>query len=155
MGVTAQIAADDSVILNIRPTITSVGREIADPNPDLRKNGIENLVPMIRTREIESVMRVANGQIAVLGGLMEDRIDYRSERLPVVGEIPLLGEIFHNRNNRAQKTELVIFLRPVVVQAPSLEGDFRSLAAYLPDAADFHPPKHARHFQIHLPGRSE
>ena len=155
MGVTAQIAADDSVILNIRPTITSVGREIADPNPDLRKNGIENLVPMIRTREIESVMRVANGQIAVLGGLMEDRIDYRSERLPVVGEIPLLGEIFHNRNNRAQKTELVIFLRPVVVQAPSLEGDFRGLAAYLPDAADFHPPKHARHFQIHLPGRSE
>ena len=155
MGVTAQIAADDSVILNIRPTITSVGREIADPNPDLRKNGIENLVPMIRTREIESVMRVANGQIAVLGGLMEDRVDYRSERLPVLGEIPLLGEIFHNRNNRAQKTELVIFLRPVVVQAPSLDGDFRGLAAYLPNAADFLPPKHARHFQINLPGRSE
>lgn len=155
MGVTAQIAADDSVVLNIRPTITSIGREIADPNPDLRKNGIENLVPIIRTREIESVMRVANGQIAVLGGLMEDRIDYRSERLPLLGEIPLVGEIFHNRNNRAQKTELVIFLRPVVIRQPSLEVDFRELANHLPGPADFQPPDHARHFQIQLSGRSE
>lgn len=139
MGVTPQISADDSIILNIRPTITSIGREVPDPNPDLRKNGIENLVPMIRTREIESVMRVSNGQIAILGGLMEDRIDHRNNRLPVLGEIPFAGEIFNNRNNRAQKTELVIFLRPVVIREATLRGDYADLSGYLPDADFFQP----------------
>lgn len=142
LGVTPQISADDSVLLNIRPTITSIGREVPDPNPDLRKNGIENLVPMIRTREIESVMRVSNGQIAVLGGLMEDRINQRNNRLPGLGDIPLAGELFNNRNNQAQKTELVIFLRPVVIREASLRGDFSGLADYLPDTGFFRPSEH-------------
>lgn len=137
MGVTPQVAADDSVILNIRPTITSVGREIPDPNPDLRRNGIENLVPVIRTREIESVMRVANGQIAVLGGLMEDGIDHRNQRIPLLGEIPGAGEIFNNRDNRAHKTELVIFLRPIVIREASLAGDYSRLANTLPGTTFF------------------
>lgn len=149
MGVTPQISADDSVVLNIRPSITSIGREVPDPNPDLRKNGIENLVPMIRTREIESVMRVANGQIAVLGGLMEDRIDYQNSRIPVLGQLPVAGEVFNNRNNRAQKTELVIFLRPVVIREASLAGDYAGLAQSLPDKDFFRPPRHARPFQNH------
>lgn len=146
LGVTPQIAADDSVVLNIRPTITSIGREVPDPNPDLRRNGIENLVPMIRTREIESVMRVANGQIAVLGGLMEDRIDYQTARVPLLGELPIAGEAFNNRNNRAQKTELVIFLRPLVIKEASLQGDYAGFAEHLPDAGFFVPPRHALPF---------
>ncbi|WP_374328754.1 type II secretion system protein GspD [Azonexus sp.] len=141
MGVTPQVAADDSVILNIRPTITSVGREIPDPNPDLRRNGIENLVPVIRTREIESVMRVANGQIAVLGGLMEDGIDHRNQRIPLLGEIPGAGEVFTNRDNRAHKTELVIFLRPTVIREASLSGDYSGSADALPTQGFFPPPR--------------
>lgn len=152
MGVTPQIAADDSVILNIRPSITSISREVPDPNPELRKNGIENLVPMIRTREIESVMRVANGQIAVLGGLMEDRIDYQTARLPGLGQLPLAGEVFNNRNNRTQKTELVIFLRPVVVREPGLAGDYAAYSRHLPDPAFLDAPAHGQPFR--LPGQA-
>lgn len=148
MGVTPQIAADDSVILNIRPTITSISREVPDPNPELRKNGIENLVPMIRTREIESVMRVANGQIAVLGGLMEDRIDYQTARLPGLGQVPLVGEAFNNRNNRTQKTELVIFLRPLVVREPGLPGAYNGYERFLPDAAFLAAPEHGQAFRF-------
>jgi len=137
MGVTPQISADDSITLNIRPTITSIGREIPDPNPDLRRNGIENLVPVIRTREIESVMRVSDGQIAVLGGLMEDGIDYRNQRIPLLGEVPVAGEIFSNRDNRARKTELVIFLRPLVIREASLQGGYAEQAKHLPDSNFF------------------
>lgn len=137
MGVTPQISADDSITLNIRPTITSIGREIPDPNPDLRRNGIENLVPVIRTREIESVMRVSDGQIAVLGGLMEDGIDHRNQRIPLLGEIPAAGELFNNRDNRAHKTELVIFLRPIVIHEAGLTGDYAEHARYLPDKKFF------------------
>ena len=147
MGVTPQIASDDSILLNIRPSITSIDREVPDPNPDLRRNGIENLVPMIRTREIESVMRIANGQTAVLGGLMEDRADYQSQRVPILSDIPLAGEAFNNRNNRTRKTELVIFLRPVVIRDPGLRGDYAALADRLPGDDFFAPPAHARPFK--------
>ncbi|MFZ2268560.1 MAG: secretin N-terminal domain-containing protein [Azonexus sp.] len=148
MGVTPQISDNDMVILNVRPTITSVGKEIADPNPELRKNGIENLVPVIRTREVESVMRVASGNIAVLGGLMEDKIDYQTRRLPLAGQIPLAGELLNNRSNFAQKSELVIFLRPVIIREASLEGDYANFRPFLPDERFFRQPNEAQPFNI-------
>jgi len=152
MGVTPQISDNDMIILNVRPTITSVGKEIADPNPELRKNGIENLVPVIRTREVESVMRVASGNIAVLGGLMEDRIDYQSRRLPLAGQIPLLGELANNRSNQAQKSELVIFLRPVIIKEASLDADYANFRQFLPDEEFFRQPAEARPLSVQ-PGR--
>lgn len=148
MGVTPQIGSNDMVTLNVRPTITSVGREIADPNPELRKNGIENLVPMIRTREVESVMRIASGNTAILGGLMDDKIDYQTQRVPLLGQLPLAGELLNNRNNQSQKSELVIFLRPVVIKDADLGGDYRELRGFLPDDDFFRTPNEAQPFNI-------
>lgn len=144
VSVTPQISDSDNVILNIRPTVTSVAREIADPNPDLLRNNIANYVPVIRTREIESVMRVASGNTAVLGGLMEDRIDYRNQRVPVLGQLPIAGELLNNRNNQAAKTELVIFLRPQVIRESGLQGDYAQLGRFLPGADFFAPPEPVR-----------
>ena len=148
VSVTPQISDGDAVTLNVRPTITSVAREVLDPNPDLKKNEISNLVPVIRTREIESVMRVASGNIAILGGLMEDKIDYQNQRVPLLGQIPLAGELVNNRNNAAQKTELVIFLRPVVIKDASLDGDYAALRDHLPGQNFFAQPNEAQPFNI-------
>lgn len=148
VSVTPQISDNDAIILNVRPTITSVAREVSDPNPDLKKNDINNLVPVIRTREIESVMRVGSGNIAILGGLMEDKIDYQTQRVPLVGQIPLIGEVVNNRNNQARKTELVIFLRPVVIKDASLDGDYASMRRFLPSEKFFSPPNEAQPFNI-------
>jgi len=152
VSVTPQISDGDAVTLNVRPTITSVAREVLDPNPDLKKNAISNLVPVIRTREIESVMRIASGNIAILGGLMEDKIDYQTQRVPVLGQIPLAGELVNNRNNASQKTELVVFLRPVVLKDASLEGDFAILRDHLPGQNFFAQPNEAQPFNI-VPSR--
>ncbi|MGB0126646.1 MAG: pilus (MSHA type) biogenesis protein MshL, partial [Rhodocyclaceae bacterium] len=136
MAVTPQISEREAVILNIRPTISSVIDFKQDPNPEIAKVGLSNLVPEIRTREIESVLRVPSGDVAVLGGLMEDRVDYKTGRIPFLGAIPGVGEIFNNRNNAVQKTELVIFLRPIVVREAGLNGDYRGYREQLP-ADDF------------------
>ncbi|AXS80757.1 pilus (MSHA type) biogenesis protein MshL [Dechloromonas sp. HYN0024] len=152
VSVTPQISDGDAVTLNVRPTITSVAREVLDPNPELKKNDISNLVPVIRTREIESVMRVASGNIAILGGLMEDQIDYQNQRVPLLGQIPLAGELVNNRNNIAKKTELVIFLRPVVIKDASLDGDFAPLRDHLPGQKFFAQPNEAQPFNI-VPSR--
>jgi len=149
MSVTPQISDNDVVTLNVRPTITALGGYINDPNPDL--NGL-NKVPQIRTREIESVMRVTSGNTAVLGGLMEDKIDYQNQRVPLVGQIPIVGEVANNRNNLARKTELVIFLRPIVIKDASLDGDYANMRGFLPNDSFFAQPNEAQPFNI-VPSR--
>jgi general secretion pathway protein D len=143
MTVTPQISEAGSVILNVRPTISSISGMVKDPNPDI-PNSISNEIPQIRTREIESILRVESGEIAVLGGLMEDRVDYATGRLPLLGQVPLAGELFTRRENMARKSELVIFLRPVILHAPGLTRDFAHLAAFLPDADFFAIPPEAQ-----------
>lgn len=145
LSVTPQISGEDLITLNVRPSITSVAAMVRDPNPDLT---IANLVPQIRTREIESVMRVPSGNMAILGGLMEDRINYQNQRIPIAGQIPIAGELVNSRNNLAQKTELVIFLRPVVIRDASLDGDYASMRSYLPDGSFFTAPSEARPFML-------
>ena len=104
MSVTPQVSDDNVVTLNVRPTISAVASFVEDPNPDLQRvGGPKNLVPQIRTREVESIMRVPDGDIAVLGGLMEDRVSLQSGRVPLIGDIPVLGEIFTNRNTTSRK----------------------------------------------------
>lgn len=136
MTVTPQVSEADEVILNVRPTISSIADFRRDPNPNIPAN-ISNLVPQIRTREIESVLRLGNGETAILGGLMEDRIDYKTGRVPIAGAIPLFGELFTNRDNAIQKTELVIFLRPVVVREPNLVAATPHLRSQLPGPGFF------------------
>lgn len=145
LSVTPQISGEDLITLNVRPSITSVAAMVRDPNPDLT---IANLVPQIRTREIESVMRVPSGNMAILGGLMEDRINYQNQRIPIAGQIPIAGELVNSRNNLAQKTELVIFLRPVVIRDASLDGDYANMRGYLPDGSFFTAPSEARPFMV-------
>jgi type II secretory pathway component GspD/PulD (secretin) len=131
MTVTPQVSENDEIILNVRPTISSIADFRRDPNPNIPAS-IANLVPQIRTREIESILRLGNGETAILGGLMEDRIDYKTGRVPLIGAIPLLGELFTNRDNAIQKTELVIFLRPIVVREPGSVANTPHLRQLLP-----------------------
>ena len=129
MSVTPQIGRDGAIILAVRPTISSISGFKDDPNPSL--GSIPNRVPQIRTREMESVLRLADGEIAVLGGLMEDKLDTDTGRIPLIGAIPLLGELFTRRENSTRRTELVIFLRPRLIQHPSLDGDYAPERAML------------------------
>jgi general secretion pathway protein D len=137
MTVTPQVSDSGTVILNVRPSISSITELKADPNPELARAGVQNLVPQIATREIESIMRVNSGEIAVLGGLMKDGVDWKTGRIPIAGQIPLIGELFNTRNNSATKSELVIFLRPVIIKDPSLNGDFAAYRAQLPGESFF------------------
>jgi general secretion pathway protein D len=137
MNITAQISESDVVTLSVRPTITSVVKYVQDPNPSLRATltqpAIQSLIPETRTREMESVLRVASGQIAVLGGLMEDSFEGARDGIPHASRIPLFGDLFSYRNDKSMKKELVIFLRPLVVRNASIDGDLAGYRRFLPD----------------------
>ncbi|MBF8268628.1 MAG: ral secretion pathway protein D [Gammaproteobacteria bacterium] len=129
LTVTPQISSDDSVTLNIRPTISTVIRTELDPNPTLTL--VENRVPVVRVREMESILKVNSRQIAVLGGLMQDVNRDTDKETPGLSKIPLLGELFKTSNRGSLKTELVIFLRPIVIKNASIEGDLDLYKQYL------------------------
>jgi len=132
MNVTPQISDDDTILLNVKPTTTRLVKFIADPNPAFQNQPVQNLVPQLRMREMESLIKVNNGQIAVLGGLIEDSVNDIEDTIPIVNSIPLLGSLFSSRNRQNTKTELVVFLRPVVVKDASIDGDFRAYRSMFP-----------------------
>ncbi|MDR2195497.1 MAG: pilus (MSHA type) biogenesis protein MshL [Gallionellaceae bacterium] len=116
MSVTPQIDDNDAVLLSLRPSISRLLGYVNDPNPALAEAGVISRIPQTQTREMESVLKIDDGQIAVLGGLMQDEVNNLSDEVPVLGAIPLLGNFFKNRDDTTQKTELVIFLRPTVIR---------------------------------------
>ncbi|HEY0337298.1 MAG TPA: secretin N-terminal domain-containing protein, partial [Burkholderiales bacterium] len=139
MGVTPQINEDGRVTLTVRPTISRLLRFTNDPNPslcnDTRTNCVPNPVPEIQVREMESVLQVATGQTVILGGLMQDEATFNREQIPIVGNIKEVGELFRFRNERVRKTELVIFLRPIVITNPTLDSDeLKFFQRFLPQA---------------------
>jgi len=130
MSVTPQVSESDLIILNVRPTISRLKGYKTDPNPDTQL--VQNLVPEIQTREMESMLRLTNGEIAVMGGLMSDEINNKVDAVPFLSKIPGVGTFFTSRNDKASKTELVIFLKPTIIRDPSVAGDYRSFAGQLP-----------------------
>jgi MSHA biogenesis protein MshL len=133
MSVTPQISDSDRVLVNVRPTITrEIGKAI-DPNPALVALNISNTVPLLQTRELESMLHIQSGQIAIMGGLMQDELDEVDDGIPGVNRVPGVNQIFRQLRSTNRKTELVVFLRPTVVRDASVEGDFRRFRSLLPD----------------------
>jgi general secretion pathway protein D len=155
MAVVPQIGENDTVLLNIRPTISRKVGDVQDPNPSLANpcgvgvpncatQPIASLIPVIQTREMESVLRVQSGQTAVLGGLIQDAVTNNEDTIPGVRNVPGVGQLLAQRKDINQKTELVIFLRPVVIRDTSLDGDYAGYRMLVPGNDFFLKPNPSR-----------
>ena len=145
LAVTPHVSHTGEIILNVRPTITRVNRFVNDPQPDLAAVGVTNPVPELMVREMESVLRLNSGQVAVLGGLMQDNRQTDTDRVPGLSEVEGIGAAFRFRKNHFVKTELVIFIRPRVIRTPSVGEDLQEFRPYLPASIESAWP-------IRLPG---
>ena len=133
MSVTPQINENTMVTLNVRPTIARQSGFKLDPNPAIKASGIENSIPEIEVREMESMLQVGSGNTVVLGGLMQDEIVNTKSGIPGLVSTPVIGNVFGVKNSKSKKTELIIFLRPTVITNASLESDeLQSYKQYLP-----------------------
>jgi general secretion pathway protein D len=79
--------------------------------------GTANAGPSTTKRSIESTVVVDDGQIIVLGGLIEDTYNDTRSKVPLLGDIPLVGGLFRSENRSRKKTNLMVFLRPVVMRS--------------------------------------
>ncbi|MDM7322000.1 MAG: pilus (MSHA type) biogenesis protein MshL [Gammaproteobacteria bacterium] len=112
LDVTPQIN-ENEVVLHIHPIVT----EVVNQTKEFTIFNQTQRLPLAfsKVREADSIVRAKNGQVIVIGGLMEDAGKLNNASLPGLGDIPGLGELFKHRKNSTRKTELVILLRPVVV----------------------------------------
>ena len=111
---------DVGLMLRVRPQINENGtvklaiyQEVSKIDGDTLKdvNG-----PTTSKRSIESNVLVEDGSIIVLGGLLEDSYQQAEDKVPLMGDIPVLGNLFRSENRSRKKTNLMVFLRPVVVR---------------------------------------
>ena len=131
MSVTPFIDEDNVVTMNVRPTISRIISFVSDPNPELSRAEVESLIPVVQVREIETMLKINNKETAVIGGLMQDQINKENRGVPVLSSIPLLGAMFSYTEEEYVKSELVIFIRPVVIDHASLDGDLADYKKYL------------------------
>jgi general secretion pathway protein D len=146
MSVTPQISEDGLILLNVRPSISRVLDYVADPT------NAANQVPQIQTREMESMLRLSDGEIAVMGGLMSDGLNNTTDAVPGLSKLPGIGNLFTSRKDVTNKTELVILLKPTIIRDPSINGDYRSFRDQLPGKEFFGNMPGPQAQQLDLPG---
>jgi MSHA biogenesis protein MshL len=113
LDVTPQISAAGEVILHIHPTVS----EVTDQKKDLTVSGETDSLPLAfsEVRESDSIVRAKSGQIIAIGGLMRNSSKKLDFSTPWFGKIPGLKRLFGSSREQETKTELVILLRPIVV----------------------------------------
>jgi MSHA biogenesis protein MshL len=113
LDVTPQIDDDGGVILHIHPTVSAVTSQ----NLTVTYAGQTDTLPLAlsKIRESDSVVKARSGQIIVIGGLMTAQKSNTNYQTPILGSIPVVGNLFKSKQTQDDKTELVILLKPIVV----------------------------------------
>ncbi|MFC3786798.1 general secretion pathway protein D [Sphingopyxis italica] len=107
LDVTPQVNGAGEVKLFLRQEVSSVAGPVSSRNSDL----------IINKRSFETVLTVDDGEILAIGGLLNDDERKTIERIPLLSDIPLIGELFKSRSRTRSKTNLMVFIRPTILKS--------------------------------------
>jgi len=115
LDVTPQIDENGQVTLHVRPTVSRV----QDQNKSIQLGGEDNVfnlpLALSTTRQSDSIVRARSGQVVVIGGLLENRNTNNDANIPWASKLPIVGGLFQQQRKALEQTELVILMRPQVV----------------------------------------
>ena len=109
------ITKEDYIELEVSPKVSSLGEELYEGYPS------------IRTREVSTKLRLRDGQTFAIGGLIQEDMKSSVNKVPILSEIPILGQLFKYENDSDEKTELVIFITPRIVEDSQREAVQKSV----------------------------
>ncbi len=121
LDVTPQIDENENIILHIHPTVSNVSQK----DKSFVINGKVFSLPLAisNIQESDNVVRAETGQVIVIGGLMKEASSEDSASIPLLGDLPLVGQLFRHQKLTRVKKELVILLKPTVVDSNDLWGE--------------------------------
>jgi general secretion pathway protein D len=123
----------EEITMNIRPTITNISDNISDPasayaiaqakvnQPGLVVSGLSSSVPVVSVKELDSILKIKNGEIMVIGGMMKDTSTNKDEGAPFLMSIPLFGNLFKSVSKENKTTQTVIFIQATIVPSDNMK----------------------------------
>jgi general secretion pathway protein D len=111
---------DVGLMLRVRPTINESGTVkltlYQEASSIDKSTTTGQFGPTTNKRAIESTVLVEDGSVIVLGGLLQDNYALQQDKVPVIGDLPIVGGLFRNENRSRTKSNLMVFLRPIVIR---------------------------------------
>lgn len=121
LSITPQISADGLVTLDVTPAVSRLVRTETSASGDTN-------APVIDIRQASSIVRLRDGDTIVMGGLVQDSSNTTRRKVPVLGDIPLLGKIFTGKYDTTDRTELIFFVTPRIVQDGAVQKALKTAA---------------------------
>lgn len=112
------------ITMTLRPTISRVVDRVNDPSIGLNaaysgnNTTVQSQIPVLAVREMDSVLQLQSGEVAVMGGLMQDSSENQDQGVPPFDTLPLVGNLAKSRDNQGRTSELVILLRATILKNP-------------------------------------
>ncbi|GAA3703609.1 pilus (MSHA type) biogenesis protein MshL [Oceanisphaera sediminis] len=123
LDVTPQIAEDNRILLHVHPTVSQVQDSTKIIN--FGDQSVELPLASSSIRESDTVVEARSGEMIIIGGLMQETQSEQNSGVPLLSQIPVLGNLFKNRKLGTKKSELVIMLRPVVVNENTWQNELQ------------------------------
>ena len=114
LSITPQISSDGLITLDLTPAVSRLVRIATSATGDTN-------APVIDIRQSSSIVRVRDGATIVMGGLVQDNASTTHRKIPILGDIPLLGKAFSGEYKSSERTELVFFLTPRIIHDAATE----------------------------------
>lgn len=115
LKVTPQINEGNAIVMKIEQEVSSIANSVA---------GASDIIT--NKRSIKTNVLVENGQVLVLGGLMQDQVREQEQKVPLLGDIPLIGYLFRAKQSNGDKTNLMVFMHPVILTDPDVSERYTS-----------------------------
>ena len=124
LSITPRIGDNDRILLDIEQEVSEAVQT--------QSSGID--APTITQRRIKTTVAVGNGESIILAGMMQDKTTNTKQQVPIVGDIPIIGNLFKNKDNTIARTELLIAITPQIIKDPN---QMRAIATEFRDRMNF------------------
>lgn len=112
------------VSMQVRPTISRITGFVDDPavqvilaSVGMGDSGIASSIPIVSTKEVDTMLNMRSGETLVMGGLLEDRTESGQRAVPILGEVPILGAAFRGQEDQVTKNEVIILIKATILQS--------------------------------------
>lgn len=124
----------NEILMSVRPSLTrqkstapNVGVLFAASETGVDVSGIDTNIPVVESREMDTVLRIGSGDVMVIGGLLEDRTDNVDVGVPYAARIPIIGNAFKSVAKQSKTIETVIFIKATIVPGQGVSVEDRNL----------------------------